>query len=142
MCAEPEDAKTVTFDKNVNTRSVTKQGDLYEAAGSLTGGSRPASRSILERMQELKEAEENLQKQTDVYTKTDARLKIVEVVGSCGRIVVYVCVLCMCVLCMCVLCMCVVYVCVVYVCFVLCVRLFVCLAEQQFICYIGVQARI
>jgi structural maintenance of chromosome 2 len=41
-------AKTVTFDKDVRARTVTLQGDLFDPAGTLTGGSRPSGKISLE----------------------------------------------------------------------------------------------
>ncbi|KAJ3259063.1 Structural maintenance of chromosomes protein 2 [Boothiomyces macroporosus] len=47
-------AKRVTFDKNVNLKSVTIDGDSYDPSGQLTGGSRSQSSGILLKMQSLK----------------------------------------------------------------------------------------
>jgi structural maintenance of chromosome 2 len=41
VCHESDDAKKVTFHKNINTRTVTKEGDLFDPSGTLSGGSRP-----------------------------------------------------------------------------------------------------
>jgi len=41
VCSDSETAQKVTFDKQVRTRSVTLDGDVFEPAGLLTGGSKP-----------------------------------------------------------------------------------------------------
>ena len=61
----------VTFDKNVRTRSVTIDGDIYDPAGTLTGGSKSQSESILMRLQEYKLIEKQL-------TKEKAELLLIE----------------------------------------------------------------
>jgi structural maintenance of chromosome 2 len=40
---------------------VTLEGDVYDPAGTLTGGSRPQSTSVLRRLQELNDAREKLE---------------------------------------------------------------------------------
>lgn len=41
VCFNGDDAKRVTFHKDVKTRTVTTEGDLFDPAGTLTGGSKP-----------------------------------------------------------------------------------------------------
>ena len=67
ICEDAETAKKVTFDPAVRLKSVTLQGDVYDPAGTLSGGSAPTSSGILvtlqklnEITQELKAAEEEL----------------------------------------------------------------------------------
>lgn len=71
-----DDAKKVTFDKQINTRSVTQQGDLYDPTGSLTGGSRASNRALLDRLLELKDAEDSLKQHLETLAKIEARLKV------------------------------------------------------------------
>ncbi|KAJ3320290.1 Structural maintenance of chromosomes protein 2, partial [Boothiomyces sp. JEL0866] len=54
VCNDSNTAKRVTFDKNVNLKSVTIDGDSYDPSGQLTGGSRSQSSGILLKMQSLK----------------------------------------------------------------------------------------
>ncbi|KAJ3268855.1 Structural maintenance of chromosomes protein 2, partial [Terramyces sp. JEL0728] len=54
VCNDSNTAKRVTFDKNVNLRSVTLDGDSYDPSGQLTGGSKSQSSGILLKMQDLK----------------------------------------------------------------------------------------
>ena len=51
----------VTFDKQVMTRSVALAGDVFDPSGTLTGGARPKTSSILSKLQELRECEDHLQ---------------------------------------------------------------------------------
>ncbi|KNC50009.1 condensin complex component subunit [Thecamonas trahens ATCC 50062] len=54
-------AKKVTFDKAIRTKSVTLEGDVFDPAGTLTGGSsRRASSSILAALAELSAARANV----------------------------------------------------------------------------------
>lgn len=47
VCHESDDAKKVTFHKGINTRTVTKEGDLFDPVGTLQGGSKPEGTPIL-----------------------------------------------------------------------------------------------
>lgn len=53
ICEDSETAKKVTFDRRVNARSVTWDGDVYEPGGTLSGGSTPSSSGILVRSQQF-----------------------------------------------------------------------------------------
>lgn len=57
ICDTLQDAKQVTFDKRVMTRSVTLSGDVFDPSGTLTGGARPQTSAILLKLQELFECE-------------------------------------------------------------------------------------
>lgn len=64
VCDTPETAKKVTFHPNVRVRSVTKEGDVYDPAGTITGGSAPkGNSSVLIRLTELAELEEKVRQQ-------------------------------------------------------------------------------
>ena len=43
------------------TRSVALAGDVFDPSGTLTGGARPKTSSILSKLQELRECEDHLQ---------------------------------------------------------------------------------
>ena len=60
VCKTMDIAKKVTFDKDVRCKSVTLDGDVFDPAGTLTGGSRAKGNSVLLRLQELKVAREEL----------------------------------------------------------------------------------
>lgn len=55
VCEDAETAKRVTFDPAVRMKSVTLQGDTYDPAGVLSGGSAPQSSGVLITMQKLNE---------------------------------------------------------------------------------------
>ncbi|KAF2125062.1 RecF/RecN/SMC protein [Dothidotthia symphoricarpi CBS 119687] len=55
VCNDAETAKRVTFDPDVRMKSVTLQGDTYDPAGVLSGGSAPQSSGVLITMQKLNE---------------------------------------------------------------------------------------
>jgi len=63
VCDTPETAKQVTFHPNVMVRSVTKDGDVYDPAGTLTGGSAPKGGGLLLKLQELSQLEQDVQAQ-------------------------------------------------------------------------------
>jgi len=74
VCDTPETAKQVSFHPNVRVRSVTKDGDLYDPAGTITGGSAPKGGNILMRLQELAELEQQVQQQRREFDKVRAQL--------------------------------------------------------------------
>merc|ERR1719150_1296987 len=74
VCDTPETAKQVTFHPNVRVRSVTKDGDLYDPAGTITGGSAPKGGNILMRLQELAELEKQVQMQQREYEHAKGKL--------------------------------------------------------------------
>ncbi|KAF9530835.1 condensin complex subunit SMC2 [Crepidotus variabilis] len=51
ICDDPDSAKRVTFD--VNVKSVTLQGDVYDPSGTLSGGAAPSSSKMLIQVQDL-----------------------------------------------------------------------------------------
>ena len=65
ICADAATAKRVTFDAAVKLKSVTLEGDVYDPAGTLSGGSKPSTGGILVKAQELR----RLQKELDAARK-------------------------------------------------------------------------
>ncbi|XP_045527615.1 structural maintenance of chromosomes protein 2 isoform X1 [Pieris brassicae] len=61
VCADLETAKRVTFHPRVRTRCVTLDGDVFDPAGTLSGGARAKGGSILVMLSELKQLEQQLQ---------------------------------------------------------------------------------
>lgn len=57
ICDDAESAKAVTFNKAIMLKSVTKQGDVYDPSGLLSGGSAPSGGGTLLKVQELNRAE-------------------------------------------------------------------------------------
>ena len=60
VCDTIETARRVTFSKDVRVRSVTLEGDSFDPQGTLSGGSRNASGSVLLKLDELARAEREL----------------------------------------------------------------------------------
>mmetsp|Transcript_33990 Transcript_33990/g.79502 ORF Transcript_33990/g.79502 Transcript_33990/m.79502 type:complete len:1210 (-) Transcript_33990:177-3806(-) len=71
VCDTSATAKQVTFHPNVRVRSVTKDGDVYDPQGTITGGSAPQGGDVLQKLQELNRCEE------EVRTKTQ-ELKLIQ----------------------------------------------------------------
>ncbi|KAJ7638237.1 condensin complex subunit SMC2 [Roridomyces roridus] len=61
VCDTPEVAKKVTFSDQVKVKSVTLAGDVYDPSGTLSGGSAPNASGVLIRVQELLQADEELE---------------------------------------------------------------------------------
>ncbi len=64
----------VTFDKQVLKRSVSLSGDVFDPSGTLTGGSRSHTSSILTQLSELCERESALRKQEAALRDLDIQL--------------------------------------------------------------------
>ncbi|EPQ29965.1 uncharacterized protein PFL1_02637 [Pseudozyma flocculosa PF-1] len=73
ICHDAATAKRVTFDNAVRMKSVTLDGDVYDPAGTLSGGSKPNSGNVLVRMQELLRIERQL---------AEARARLAECEGE------------------------------------------------------------
>jgi structural maintenance of chromosome 2 len=63
ICEDAETAKRVTFDPSVRMKSVTLEGDVYDPAGTLSGGSAPQTSGVLVTLQQLNELNKELQEQ-------------------------------------------------------------------------------
>jgi structural maintenance of chromosome 2 len=63
ICDDSATAKSVTFDPSVRMKSVTLEGDVYDPAGTLSGGSAPQSSGVLVTLQKLNEVTTELQSQ-------------------------------------------------------------------------------
>ena len=63
ICDDSSTAKSVTFDPSVRMKSVTLEGDVYDPAGTLSGGSAPQSSGVLVTLQKLNEVTIELQSQ-------------------------------------------------------------------------------
>lgn len=75
-------AKAVAFDRNVQMRCVTLEGDLFDPSGTLTGGSRAAGASVLATMHALSEAEGELQRLKGELASLDERWRATEQRGK------------------------------------------------------------
>ncbi|XP_035276000.1 structural maintenance of chromosomes protein 2 [Anguilla anguilla] len=67
VCDTLDNAKKVTFDKRVMTKTVTLGGDVFDPQGTLSGGARAQTASVLSKLQELKDVQDNLEaKETEL----------------------------------------------------------------------------
>lgn len=78
VCKDSDSAKAVAFNKEVYTSCVTLDGDLFNPAGTLTGGSRSATSSVLTRLHKLTEAEEELHRCRADVQRAKAELQNLE----------------------------------------------------------------
>jgi structural maintenance of chromosome 2 len=69
ICEDSETAKAVTFHPQIQLKSVTTNGDVYDPSGTISGGSAPSSSGLLIRVQELKDVERSLAKAMSLYQK-------------------------------------------------------------------------
>ncbi|KAM3623759.1 uncharacterized protein V6R79_015244 [Siganus canaliculatus] len=60
VCDTLDNAKKVAFDKAVKTKTVTLGGDIFDPQGTLSGGARSQSASVLSSLQEVKEVRDSL----------------------------------------------------------------------------------
>ncbi|XP_010576444.1 PREDICTED: structural maintenance of chromosomes protein 2 [Haliaeetus leucocephalus] len=69
VCNNMENAKKVTFDKRIMTRSVTFDGDIFDPQGTLHGGACAQAAPILSKIQEMKDVAVELRtKETELET--------------------------------------------------------------------------
>jgi structural maintenance of chromosome 2 len=66
ICRDNETAKVVAYNKQSKAVCVTLEGDLHNPAGLLTGGSRGKKSSVLAKVQDLKNAQAELQQKRKV----------------------------------------------------------------------------
>ncbi|KAG8828897.1 Structural maintenance of chromosomes protein 2, partial [Serendipita sp. 399] len=71
ICEDAETAKAVTFHPQINMKSVTVNGDVYDPSGTISGGSAPQSSGILVKVQELKQVERALQEAKALLQKLE-----------------------------------------------------------------------
>ncbi|XP_028403632.1 structural maintenance of chromosomes protein 2-like [Dendronephthya gigantea] len=75
VCDTQDNAKTVTFNPDVRSRCVTLDGDVFDPAGTLTGGARSNNTSILAKLQELNTASEAFSKKSGELDKVMKELE-------------------------------------------------------------------
>ena len=80
ICKTLEQAKQVTFNDKIRSRSVTLDGDVYDPAGTLTGGAQTSSTTTLVQLQELRESRAELEQiQARLAIVIDSLTKITKV---------------------------------------------------------------
>ncbi|XP_076874633.1 structural maintenance of chromosomes protein 2 [Brachyhypopomus gauderio] len=60
VCDTLDNAKHVAFDKRVSTKTVTLGGDVFDPQGTLTGGARAQTASVLSKLAEVKDVQDKL----------------------------------------------------------------------------------
>ncbi|KAM6289424.1 structural maintenance of chromosomes protein 2 [Aegotheles albertisi] len=69
VCNNMDNAKKVTFDKRIMTRSVTVDGDVFDPQGTLHGGACSQAAPVLSKLQEMKDIEVELKsKESELET--------------------------------------------------------------------------
>ncbi|KAM4604221.1 structural maintenance of chromosomes protein 2 [Polymixia lowei] len=74
VCDTLDNAKRVAFDKRVMTKTVTLGGDIFDPQGTLSGGARSQSASVLSSLQELREVRDSLNDKEAQLQDTDRQL--------------------------------------------------------------------
>ncbi|NXB39724.1 SMC2 protein, partial [Eulacestoma nigropectus] len=75
VCNNMDNAKKVTFDKRIMTRSVTLDGDVFDPQGTLHGGSASSQAApILSKLQEMKDVEIELKKKESELAAVEKEL--------------------------------------------------------------------
>ncbi|KAM7394171.1 hypothetical protein PAMP_020988 [Pampus punctatissimus] len=74
VCDTLDNAKKVAFDKQVMTKTVTLGGDIFDPQGTLSGGARSQSASVLSSLQELKEVQDSLNEKEVQLQHTEREL--------------------------------------------------------------------
>eukprot|EP00803_Ostreobium_quekettii_P008115 evm.model.scf_1196.2 EVM.evm.TU.scf_1196.2 scf_1196:22993-35278(-) len=69
ICKDADTAKSLAFNPQIGMRCVTLEGDLYTPTGTLRGGSRNTRTSVLARLQQLQDAERELQHQEQLLSQ-------------------------------------------------------------------------
>ncbi|XP_023274994.1 structural maintenance of chromosomes protein 2 [Seriola lalandi dorsalis] len=74
VCDTLDNAKKVAFDRQVMTKTVTLGGDIFDPQGTLSGGARSQSASVLSSLQELKDVQDNLKEKEAQLQDTERQL--------------------------------------------------------------------
>jgi structural maintenance of chromosome 2 len=78
ICSSIDIAKTIAFHKDIKSKTVTFEGDSYDPAGILTGGSNSSLGNLLSKLQEVRELKQISQEKTTIKNKLTAELKQLE----------------------------------------------------------------
>ncbi|CAG5941191.1 unnamed protein product [Menidia menidia] len=74
VCDTLDNAKRVAFDKQVMTKTVTLGGDIFDPQGTLSGGARSQSASVLSSLQEVKDVRDQLNEKEAQLLDTERQL--------------------------------------------------------------------
>uniref|UniRef100_A0A8C0UXQ4 Structural maintenance of chromosomes protein n=1 Tax=Cyanistes caeruleus TaxID=156563 RepID=A0A8C0UXQ4_CYACU len=82
VCNNMDNAKKVTFDKRIMTRSVTLDGDVFDPQGTLHGGASSQATPILSKLQEVKDVEIELKKKESELVAVENELASLKTVAE------------------------------------------------------------
>ncbi|XP_014468337.1 PREDICTED: structural maintenance of chromosomes protein 2 isoform X2 [Dinoponera quadriceps] len=82
VCKDMESAKKIAFHERIMKKCVTLEGDLFDPAGTLSGGARAKSGSIILKLEELKETQNELNNKEHLLRNVDAALSNVEKIAE------------------------------------------------------------
>ncbi|KAL7748023.1 Structural maintenance of chromosomes protein 2 [Sorochytrium milnesiophthora] len=74
ICADAATAQQLTFHKDIRSRTVTIQGDVYEPSGVMSGGSKPQSSGLLIKIQQVRALKQRMHKIRDTLAKVEQEL--------------------------------------------------------------------
>uniref|UniRef100_A0A671RLL4 Structural maintenance of chromosomes protein n=1 Tax=Sinocyclocheilus anshuiensis TaxID=1608454 RepID=A0A671RLL4_9TELE len=74
VCDTLDNAKKVAFDKGVSTKTVTLGGDVFDPQGTLTGGARAQTASVLTKLAEVKDLQDSLRTKEAELTAVESEL--------------------------------------------------------------------
>uniref|UniRef100_A0A8C2CA80 Structural maintenance of chromosomes protein n=1 Tax=Cyprinus carpio TaxID=7962 RepID=A0A8C2CA80_CYPCA len=74
VCDSLDNAKKVAFDKGVSTKTVTLGGDVFDPQGTLTGGARAQTASVLSKLAEVKDIQDSLRAKEAELTAVESEL--------------------------------------------------------------------
>lgn len=75
ICRDAETAKQITFNPRIRSRSITLQGDVYDPEGTLSGGSRNSSNSLLLDIQKYNHASSRLKQVENDLQEVGSQIK-------------------------------------------------------------------
>ncbi|KAK4764266.1 hypothetical protein SAY87_013704 [Trapa incisa] len=78
VCKSIDVAKKVAFNREINTPSVTLEGDVFQPSGLLTGGSRKGGGDLLRQLHHLAEAEYNLIEHQKKLSSIEAKISVLQ----------------------------------------------------------------
>jgi structural maintenance of chromosome 2 len=78
VCDSSDVAKAIAFDKNVRTRTVTLDGDTFDPAGTMTGGSKNQLGALLSKMHDLDALQSTYKSKRAKLQQTEQQLNAIE----------------------------------------------------------------
>lgn len=82
VCKDMESAKKIAFHERIMKKCVTLEGDLFDPAGTLSGGARAKSGSILLKLEELKETQNELNNKERLLKDVNNTLLNIETIAE------------------------------------------------------------